>query len=68
MQAAKTEAERQELSQKPGVVLNVAKQRNGDFEGKVSLWFDQATYRYYSSADRGLWKRDFMHPSEQEAA
>lgn len=68
VQAAKTEAERQELSQKPGVILNVAKQRNGDFEGKVSLWFDQATYRYYSSADRGLWKRDFMHSSEQEAA
>lgn len=68
VQSAKTDAERAELAQKPGVVLNVAKQRNGDFEGKVSLWFDQATYRYYSSADRGLWKRDFMHPSEQEAA
>jgi twinkle protein len=29
-----------------GVVLNVAKQRNGDFEGKIGLWFDQKTYRY----------------------
>jgi twinkle protein len=68
LQAAKTDAERAEINQKPGVVLNVAKQRNGDFEGKVSLWFDQATYRYHSSADHGLWQRDFMHTGSQEAA
>lgn len=44
-----------DLQEKPGVVLNVAKQRNGDFEGKVGLWFDQETYRYHSSHERGLW-------------
>lgn len=44
-----------ELVEKPGVILNVAKQRNGDFEGKVGLWFDQASYRYHSSFDRGSW-------------
>jgi twinkle protein len=45
---------------KPGVVLNVAKQRNGDFEGKVGLWFDQRTYRYRSSADEATWKRAYL--------
>ena len=51
---AGSELER-ELQEKPGVLLNVAKQRNGDFEGKVGLWFDQETYRYHSSHDRGVW-------------
>lgn len=44
----------------PGVLLNVAKQRNGDFEGKVGLWFDQDTYRYHSSFDRGMWGRRYL--------
>lgn len=66
--AAKTEVERHELDQKPGVLLNVAKQRNGDFEGKVGLWFDQSTYRYHSSFDRGVWDRVFLARGEQEAA
>jgi twinkle protein len=44
-----------ELIEKPGVIMNVAKQRNGDFEGKVGLWFDQQTYRYQSSHDRSMW-------------
>lgn len=35
----------------PGVKINVAKQRNGDFEGKRNLYFDQATYRYNSRGD-----------------
>jgi len=57
---AKTEAERAELDEKPGVVMNVAKQRHGDFEGKIGLWFDQKTYRYHSSHDRGLWGRRYF--------
>ena len=44
-----------ELEKQPGVVLNVAKQRNGDWEGKVGLWFDQKTLRYQSSYDRHNW-------------
>ena len=35
----------------PPVVLSVAKQRNGDWEGKVGLWFDVATYQYRSAGD-----------------
>lgn len=67
LKAAESDSIRAELEQKPGVILNVAKQRNGDFEGKVSLWFDQQTYRYYSSFDRGLWDRRFV-PLEGLAA
>lgn len=44
----------------PGVIFNVAKQRNGDFEGKVGLWFDQQTYRYYSSYDKSMWSRNYI--------
>lgn len=67
LEAAETDAIRQELNQKPGVILNVAKQRNGDFEGKAGLWFDQSTYRYHSSFDRGVWDRVFIPRQEQAA-
>lgn len=53
--AADNEALKKQLGEKPGVILNVAKQRNGDFEGKIGLWFDQTTYRYQSSHDRSMW-------------
>lgn len=49
-----------ELQQKPGVMINIAKQRNGDFEGKVGLWFDKSCYRYYSSYDRSMWSRSYL--------
>jgi len=56
VKAAKADSpEWHELNEKPGVILNVAKQRHGDFEGRVGLWFDQETYRYHSSYDRGSW-------------
>lgn len=60
VQAAASDDERAELEEKPGVILNVAKQRNGDFEGKIGLWFDQATYRYQSSYDRSQWPRQYI--------
>lgn len=60
MKAAGDDAKRKELDQKPGVILNVTKQRNGDFEGKVGLWFDQATYRYHPAFDRSLWDRRYL--------
>jgi twinkle protein len=40
-----------DAEQIPPVILNVAKQRNGDWEGKCGLWFNQATYQYRSSRD-----------------
>lgn len=60
VKAAKTDEERKALEDKPGVMMNVAKQRNGDFEGKIGLWFDQETYRYHSSFDRSLWGRRYI--------
>lgn len=48
------------FASKPGVVLNVAKQRNGDHEGRTGLWFDQKTYRYRSSLDPAAWKRSYL--------
>lgn len=66
IKAAESEEERRSLEDKPGVILNVAKQRNGDFEGKVGLWFDQDTYRYHSSHDRSIWRRQYL-PDETVA-
>jgi twinkle protein len=60
IKAAKTDEERKTLSDKPTVIMNIAKQRNGDFEGKVGLWFDQANYQYQSSFDRGEWCRRYL--------
>lgn len=60
LQAAESDEHRAELMEQPGVILNVAKQRNGDFEGKIGLWFDQETYRYHSSHDRGVWGREYV--------
>ena len=33
----------------PGVLLNIRKQRNGDYEGVTGLRFDKKTYRYRSA-------------------
>lgn len=50
---AATDGERQDavsemtdLRRKPGVIINVAKQRNGDFSGKCGLWFNVGNYQY----------------------
>jgi twinkle protein len=39
------------LMTKPPVLVNVAKQRNGDWEGKFGLWFNPQTYQYRSAND-----------------
>ena len=58
--ARKPGAEDDESLDRPGVILNVAKQRNGDFEGKAGLWFDQDTYRYHCTPDRAFWERRYI--------
>ncbi len=45
------DAKLRELTEKPPVILNVAKQRNGTFEGKVGLWFNVETFQYRSAHD-----------------
>jgi twinkle protein len=52
---------KQELEKFPGVFLNVAKNRNGDFEGKVGLWFDKETYRYRSGTPLERRYVDYYH-------
>ncbi len=53
-----------EARKKPGVVLNVAKQRNGDFEGKVGLWFDQTSYRYRATHEPSISGRTYLKVSD----
>jgi twinkle protein len=52
-----TDAKLQDLTKKPPVIVNVAKQRNGDWEGKFGLWFNPATYQYRSAHDDRLGHR-----------
>jgi twinkle protein len=49
------------------VILNVAKQRNGDWEGKIGLWFNPATYQYHSAHDDKSGHR-FLPPRQDEQA
>jgi len=51
--------EAEAVKDKPPVILNVAKQRNGDYEGKVGLWFDQQTYQYRCAGDE-RWGRVYL--------
>jgi twinkle protein len=48
-----------ELTAKPPVIVNVAKQRNGDWEGKFGLWFNATTYQYRSAHDDRLGRKFF---------
>jgi twinkle protein len=64
IKAAQTDEERAKLAEKPGVILNIAKQRNGDFEGKIALWFNQENYQYQSSYDRSEWNRRYLPRGE----
>ena len=58
---AETDAQAKEIGSRPNVIMNVAKQRNGDFEGKVPLWFDRDTYQYRSGSDSPMWRRDYLN-------
>lgn len=48
--AKKAECEKtwqeQKLMSEPDAIVSVEKQRNGTFEGKVMLWFDQRSHRF----------------------
>lgn len=65
---AKSEEEYEMLKDSPGVVANIAKQRNGDYEGKVSLWFDQETYRYHKTGNKLEWHKQFIERETRVAA
>ena len=52
-----------EARAEPTVILNTCKQRNGDWEGKIGLWFDPSTYRYRSSFETGFHDFRYMEPN-----
>ncbi len=58
--AAPRQEEKAELEKRPSVIMNIAKQRSGDFEGKIGLWFDQKTYRYRCSQEQDLTPRRYL--------
>lgn len=49
MQKAKTDEEREEQAEHPDALLSCDKQRNGDWEGKIALWFDRSSLQYLES-------------------
>lgn len=51
----------EEMSLKPPVTVNVAKQRNGDWEGKFGLWFSPLTYQYRGIGDSRDGRRFMSH-------
>jgi twinkle protein len=57
-----------ELAEKPPVIINVCKQRNGDWEGNVGLWFNPATYQYSSAYDDRLGRRSVPTRDDGEQA
>lgn len=48
------------MTDEPGVTLNVAKQRNGDYEGKTKLYFNTANYQYFSVSDNRKFPRCYV--------
>lgn len=44
----------------PDAMLICSKQRNGDWEGKVALWFDRASYQYIDRPNDPLFQ--YMEP------
>lgn len=58
------DSERPAMTEEPGVTLNIAKQRNGDFEGKVKLFFNTANYQYYGQSDNRRFPRCYVSDPE----
>ncbi|WP_438747173.1 toprim domain-containing protein [Bartonella rochalimae] len=59
--------EKAHLAQRPGVIINIAKQRSGDFEGKIGLWFDPKTYRYRCSSSAPLTPRCYIEQNQNSS-
>lgn len=49
-ESRKTEPNEKKL-QEPDAILNCDKQRNGEWEGKIALWFDPESFQYLESED-----------------
>ncbi|WP_336278514.1 toprim domain-containing protein [Bartonella sp. CB175] len=64
--AASLMKEKEDLAKRPGVILNIAKQRSGDFEGKIGLWFDQQTYRYRCTYENSPHARCYLKNTDEK--
>ncbi|WP_455476300.1 toprim domain-containing protein [Bartonella sp. B17] len=58
--------EKVNLAKRPSVIINIAKQRSGDFEGKIGLWFDKQTYRYRCSYEYSPSARHYLEQAEKQ--
>ena len=52
----------------PAVVLNIDKQRNGDFEGPINLDFDTSTYQYHGKKDSKAGRCFIQYELQEDAA
>lgn len=59
--------EHKAMTEEPGVTLNIAKQRNGDFEGKLKLHFNVQTYQYFSGGDNRRYPRCYVRDDRESA-
>lgn len=64
--AVQPDGSRPVMTDDPGVTLNVAKQRNGDFEGKMKFYFNTQTYQYFSVADNRHMPRSYVEMSRPD--
>lgn len=46
-------------------ILTIDKQRNGDWQGRIPLWFDRQTYRFCPTVERKPEKYDFPKCEEE---
>jgi twinkle protein len=53
-----------EIMDQPDVLITCDKNRNGDWEGKIKLWFDAGSYQYMESPHDRL--MDFFHFDKRE--
>jgi twinkle protein len=59
---------RPEFTEKPGVTINIAKQRNGNFEGKMKFFFSNRTQQYFSVLDDKRFPRSYVELERAESA
>jgi len=56
-----------DLGKEPDCVLTCSKQRHGEWEGKIPLWFDQKSMQYVESGDRAKPVVYFEAQAERQA-
>jgi len=52
----KYDTKMEKMKRASDAIMVIAKQRNGDFEGKIPLWFDRKSYQFLDSREKSPWK------------